>query len=720
MANGKSTPSSIYDISKTLSEVYARSLKFEEQQERRLDEALNSNSLSAFLLTEAEDGAALSKDDVASLSAARDKMTQTLSDLAAALDKAPGKFDGTKAQVESLAGEIPDPGSLANMILDPKPKEISKAVEAINEAMSDAGSAASSIIEAISKFANELSSAIGDLSDEDKEKTIQALGEAGANGELKDKGGKEIKLDAKRLRSGAEKAVAVPAWYQQAFEGGMGAAKAEAGGFFKQVGAFFKGLFGGKQKGIDKGVFADELMQCTVAELSEVAGATEAVKSEMEAAVSDGAEQTAVAQAGAEAAADPEAAAAQGGGSKDYASMKPEEVMAALMAILAKSDPEFAKKLKDAGDEAAEEALADEVEALQSGEIEDIEAAAEEAAEEGVGKPWEEVSDAVKGKVEDSGSAESVLAKLGAADDFKTAVGDKVKFEEGINPRINRSSLFSLLYEEVGFDDFKSLGGAEELGDDVDKQKVFAQVAQGINDELEAEVITDIPEIEEAEAGEPPPEDNEEQAEEAQEEAQAELESAVQDAAASEESPGAAVMSAIDGWYDGLSDTSKKSMDSKDRIGGLKSNIQTALDGAADTLSKAIGNAIKQWRGEHEETLIRSKRFAKKNFESLSELIPKMAQQLLKKTDESGRKLTVEYVTKYVHAVLDRHFNTQGVLMESLVNNRWARMVGEDSADVQTPSRVITEDFLTSNKRYDEDDLIMNRWGRIAGLGDDK
>ena len=72
MANGKSTSSSIFSISKTLTEVYAKSLKFEEQQERRLDESLNQHSMRAFLLTEAEDdGAALSKDDVASLTAAK-------------------------------------------------------------------------------------------------------------------------------------------------------------------------------------------------------------------------------------------------------------------------------------------------------------------------------------------------------------------------------------------------------------------------------------------------------------------------------------------------------------------------------------------------------------------------------------------------------------------------------------------------------------------------
>ena len=714
MANKVSKPGSVSSISKTLTEVYAKSLRFEDQQSRRLDESLNQLSMKKFLITEAEDDStALTKEDVQALTAAREKMGQTLSDLSDALDKAPGKFDGTKAQVEALAGDIPDPGSLANMILDPKPKEITKAIEEINEGMSNAGSAASSIIDAISNFAKELSSAIGDLSDEDKEKTILQLGEMGAKGELKDKGGKEIKLDAKRLRSGAQKAVKVPSWYQQAFEGGMSTAKEEAGGFFKQVGAFFKGLFGKKDKGIDAGVFADEMMQCTVGELAEVADAAAAVQDSMTDAVEEGAASTTAAQAGAEAAQEGGAE----GGTKDYTQMSPEEILAALQALLAKSDPDFAKKLKDAGDEATKDALADEVEALKSGEETDLEAAAEEAAEEGLGgKSWEEVSAAVKGNVEDSGSAETVLAKLGDTEEFKTVVGDKVKFEEGVNPRISKSSLFSLLYEEVAFDDFKELGGSEDLDDDVDKQKVFAQVAQGINDELEAEVITDIPEVEETEADEPPPEDNEAQAEEAQDEAEDALEDAVQDAV-KDESPGAAMMAAVDGWYDGLSATSQKSMDAKNRLGGLKDALGGSLEQAAKAVESEVEKAIQSWRGEHEETLIKSKRFAKKNFDALQKLIPQLAGAILKKTDESGRKLTRGMIRKSVFKTLDKHFNTQGMLMETLLRNRWSRIAGEENVD--TPSQVIAEDILTKPKNYDEDLLIKSRWSRMAGLGDD-
>ena len=638
--------SSVSSISKTLTEVYIKSLKHEENALKRLDESLGSNSMKSFLLNEAEDSPALDKSDVEELKAAGEAMKKTLGDLSTALKAAGGKFSGTSGAVEALGGEIPDPGSLANMILDPKPGEISSAVEAINEGISNAGSAAASIIEAVKLFSEELSNAVGDLPEEMKQKTLEELGEMAAKGELKDENEKEIKLDAKRLASGAEKAVQVPAWYEQAFKGGMDAGKEEAGGFFSKVGAFFKGLFGKKQAGIDPKIFSKEIMTCTIEELGKVAEGTAAVQEAMVEAVETGAEATTASQAGA-------VAAEQPGAGQDFKGLTDADILAQISDLLKKSSPEFAKKLADAGPEAAEAALSDEVDALQSGELEDLEAAAEEAAEEGIGKSWEEISTAAAEAAEDKASAEKVLAKVGADQKFKDALKDKITFEEG--NRRSRRGLASLLFETVSFEEFQAVSGADELGDDVDKEAVLVQIAKGINDELEEEAITDIPELEERDEEEPPPAD-EEEAEEEQDDAQEELESAVKDAAGDTESPGAAIMTALDDWVAGLSATSQKSMETKDRIGGLKSNIQSALDSASETLSKAIGKAITTWRGEHEDTLIKSKRFAKKNFESLSQLIPQLAAELLKRTDESSRKITQSDVNRVVHKFLDKKF----------------------------------------------------------------
>ena len=725
----------ISTISRSLTEVYIKALAYEEASNVLLEKSLRQKSMKGFLITEAEeDGAALTESDVEQLKAATEKMQTIAVELATALDAAGGKFDGTKAAVEALAKEIPDPGTLANMILDPKPGEIADAVEGINEGISNAGKAAASVIEAITLFGEELSKALGDVGEDMKAKTLNELGELAEAGELKDSAGKEIKLDAGRLRSGAEKAVAVPGWCQQAWQGGMDAAKGEAGGFMKQVGSFFKGLFGSKEEGIDPGTFADEIMECTVEELGGVVEAVGKVKEAMTEATEEAASASTAAQAGAAQA--EEGGEGGAGGDPAKAEPRPEFDVESFLAALEKKYPEAFAKFKEAGGEATEDALADEVEEIQSGELspeEAMEDVAEETAEGGIGgKSWEEVKSAVAGGAEDGASAEKVLASLGGEDAFKDALKDKVTFEEARTRFTHSRSLAALIYETVSFEDLAGMSGADELGDDVDKQGVLVQVAQGINDEVGEEVITDIPEVEERDAEEPPPA-SEEEGEEEQEDAQEELQGAVQDAMGSDASPGAAVMAALDGWVDGLSATSQKSMQAKDRIGGLKSNIQTALDGAAETLAKAISDAIQQWRGEHEETLIKSKRFAKKNFDSLSDLIPKMAQELLKKTDESGRKLTKGMVRRYVHRVLDRHFGTHNVLtegkslrtpttekseyMRNLRKSAWSKIIGSDEV-FDTPSQVLVEDH-NATTHYDEDQLISARWGKIAGLGDD-
>ena len=294
-------------------------------------------------------------------------------------------------------------------------------------------------------------------------------------------------------------------------------------------------------------------------------------------------------------------------------------------------------------------------------------------------------------------------------------------------------SLSGLLFEEIGFEDLAGMSGAKELGDEVDKEQVLVQIAQGLNKEMGEDVITDIPELEEREGDEPPPADEEEAAEE-QDDAQSELEGAIQDAAGSGEGPGAAIMAAIDGWYDGLSATSQKSMDSKDRIGGLKGNLQTAIEGAAETLAKAVGDAVSQWRGEHEETLIKSKRFAKKNFDSLEKLIPQLASELLAKTNEAGvRKITRGMINRFVYKALDKHFSiSDGLLSESLIPLRpisnlssdnphrsaWQKIAGLPyDSDYVTPAEALGEDRYV---KYDEDELISEKWRRIAGIPEEK
>ena len=155
------------------------------------------------------------------------------------------------------------------------------------------------------------------------------------------------------------------------------------------------------------------------------------------------------------------------------------------------------------------------------------------------------------------------------------------------------------------------------------------------------------------------------------------VEDALQSAAAAvvdePEAPAVAIGNALDAWFDGLSATSQKSLTAKKRMGGLKDLINTAVDGAASALEKEVLAAVDKWRGEHEETLIKSKRFAKKNFDSLGELIPQIAVAMLQKTSESNARLTRGMVHKTVYRYLDKKFKTTDLLFES---TRWQVLAG--------------------------------------------
>ena len=166
---------------------------------------------------------------------------------------------------------------------------------------------------------------------------------------------------------------------------------------------------------------------------------------------------------------------------------------------------------------------------------------------------------------------------------------------------------------------------------------------------------------------------SEEEAAEEQDTAQSELESAAQDAAAEAEAPAVAIAAALDNWAAGLSKSSQESLAQAKRLDGLKDLVNTALEDAAKAIEGEVAAAVDMWRGEHEETLMKSKRFAKKNFDSLSELIPAIAAQMLKKTAESNVRLTRGMVKKSVYRYLDLRFGRDGMLVESA---RWQDLAG--------------------------------------------
>lgn len=155
--------------------------------------------------------------------------------------------------------------------------------------------------------------------------------------------------------------------------------------------------------------------------------------------------------------------------------------------------------------------------------------------------------------------------------------------------------------------------------------------------------------------------------------ADSELEDAAKAAVEDLTSPQAAVTAALDDWAAGLSDSSQATLTTQDRIGKLKDGITGSLEKAADIVAREVEDAVKAWRTEHEETLLKSKRFAKKNFDSLENLVPQIASQMLKKTAESRLRLTKGMVRRSVHNYLDKQFSLDGVLLES---SRWEELAG--------------------------------------------
>lgn len=217
----------------------------------------------------------------------------------------------------------------------------------------------------------------------------------------------------------------------------------------------------------------------------------------------------------------------------------------------------------------------------------------------------------------------------------------------------------------------------EENLEDLDKQIEDGEISPD-------EVIEDL-EADVEEAGEDElegVEDDGQDPEEAIEEAESELEAAAQEAAESEDPPGVAISKALDDWAAGLSKTSQGALNQAGRLDGLKDSVNASLEALADVVVQEVEKAVQQWRAEHEETLMRSKRFAKKNFDSLENLIPQIAAAMLKKTNESNVKLTKGTIKKSVYKFLNKRFKSDGILTESIttraesITSRWQKLAG--------------------------------------------
>ena len=381
------------------------------------------------------------------------------------------------------------------------------------------------------------------------------------------------------------------------------------------------------------------------------------------------------------------------GGGADYYGLTFDAFAEDILESNLGSMQELAKsqEFKDAASAEEAEALSQELE--KQGATEDALTGKGGDSSGGDTKKWSELTKAYLGAIEDKAVGQKYLDALKVDKKFIDATAGLVNLEESLFSR----SLLGLLIEEIEFDVIKAPAAKVAKEEDTQVQlavglaKILAD--QGVN-------VKNVP-AEETSGEEQKPAGEEEAAKE-QDNAEAELQAAAKEEAGEAQTPASAVLGAVDGWYDGLSDTSQKSLQAKNRIGGLKDALQGSLDNLSKVVEKEVSKAIGTWRKEHEETLTKSKRFAKKNFDQLQTLIPQLASTMLKKSNESNSQLTRPAIHKSVHKFLDKQFRS-------------------------TNGNLLTEELLTSTTRrqsideeetdYTKSDMVKHRWMKMAGLG---
>jgi hypothetical protein len=499
------------------------------------------------------------------------------------------------------------------------------------------------------------------------------------------------------LKKSVEKTYVVPEWFNKAWQTGSKDAESESGGFFKKVMGFIGKLFGGDDSGniVSDDVVLAAIMSSPFEEFAainlqklqtELIGATESIGTE-----------TTEASAGAAQAASGKEAAASG-----KADMK----AAAQGAQVLQKNPDVAKDALGAVKSVLEPSDAAAVEAGIGGKLDSLSprqqqivalilqlfgAGPDSATPDQVADVADQADDAADEEIAKNFKNLDALADLGTkhlGDGGDELVKNMLSDEEAskifaahyapLGTALHENSLASLLFEQeeegISWDDvvnaFVTVGKVTGLTPD---EAAVTAWATDVNDQELLDKKIAMGGDEEAADGEEGAPASEEEAEEEQETAQAELEAAAQEAAAEEQPPAVAVAAALDTWMAGLSKSSQSSLTAKNRIGGLKDLVNTALEDAAKAIEGEVQAAVEIWRGEHEETLMKSKRFAQKNFDSLSELIPQIAAQMLKVTAESNIRLTRGMVHKSVHHYLDRTFKRDGMLIES---KRWEVLAG--------------------------------------------
>ena len=155
--------------------------------------------------------------------------------------------------------------------------------------------------------------------------------------------------------------------------------------------------------------------------------------------------------------------------------------------------------------------------------------------------------------------------------------------------------------------------------------------------------------------------------------------------------PGLAVATGLEAWLGGMADTSKKTLQAKGRMQGLQGAIDDTMGSMSKTVEKQVRSVVNKWRKEHGVDaaglskvdkdpkhvkafpLSNKKNFSAKNWDELEVIIPQLAAQMMQKTNEATGRFTMGTIRRSVYRYLDNRYLNSGLLIES---NRWGKLAG--------------------------------------------
>jgi hypothetical protein len=325
----------------------------------------------------------------------------------------------------------------------------------------------------------------------------------------------------------------------------------------------------------------------------------------------------------------------------------------------------FAMKMVNYGkeDEKASEQVEDKVNAANEDIQDDAGSPATETGDEG---KESEGKGASISKKDLKSKAEAIAGDAGGLVVDKLLKSDFFK-EFNITESLRHMSLQILLEQKIPAEDYtnivaQAMKDNEDAFKDVDSNSLAKDLNKLFKDSNVDVEIDDTDQLEETDG------------EAAAEEVDTELKDAAKDAIGSNQSPAAGAISALEDWETNLAPTSQKQLQAKDRIGQLKDLVKTGIEDGATALEGEVGAAIDLWIEEHQETLVKSRRFSKKNFATLKNVVGQIVSKLV--TKESKSMVTRDYVRAVTFAHLDNEFNINRSLNESKQLSRLRKLAG--------------------------------------------